>query len=224
MLELRHISRSFRQGDVVVDVLRDLSLNVETGSTLAIIGRSGSGKSTLLSIMSCMDRPSEGSVFLNGTETTTMEEKELSLLRNKEISIVFQSFELVPSFTAIENVMLPLDIRGSTDARSRAEEALRDVGLGHRLRHLPSELSGGEQQRVAIARALAQDAPLLFADEPTGNLDRRTGEEIIDLLLRGVRERKKTLVLVTHDLALATRLDRTVTLEGGNIAEGTARV
>ena len=214
MIQLSNIMKSYRQGATVVDVLRGVNLEVAAGASVAIVGASGSGKSTLLSVMACMDRPDSGQLVLNGRDATALTESELAQLRNRQLAIVFQSFELVPAFTALENVMLPLEIRGSA-AHAVAAEALHAVGLSHRLHHLPGQLSGGEEQRVAIARALAQDTPILFADEPTGNLDRHTGGEITEMLLQGVRERKKTLVLVTHDPEFARHADRIMRLENG---------
>jgi predicted ABC-type transport system involved in lysophospholipase L1 biosynthesis ATPase subunit len=218
MIELQNVSKSYRQGDQEIRVLTDVSLSIATGEKVAIVGASGSGKSTLLSIMSGMDTPDFGTVRIDGKDIGSMDERELADLRNKSIGVIFQSFELVPSFTALENVMLPLDIRGS-GTRGDAKRALESVGLSHRLEHLPSMLSGGEEQRVAIARALAQSPAILFADEPTGNLDRKTGEEVLRLIRDTLGETERTLVIITHDMGIAKTMDRVLRIEDGKVTD-----
>lgn len=216
MIELQNVSKSYRQGDAKISVLSNVSLTIATGEKVAIIGASGSGKSTLLSLMSGMDRPDSGRILIDDRDIGRMTERELADFRNRRIGVIFQSFELVPSFTALENVMLPLDIRGS-GTRDDAKHALVSVGLGHRLEHLPSMLSGGEEQRVAIARALAQSPSILFADEPTGNLDRKTGEEVLALIRGTLGEKERTLVMITHDREIARTMDRVLEIRDGNV-------
>ena len=216
MIELKHVSKSYRQSDTLIEVLKDINLTIASGEKVAIIGASGSGKSTLLSLMSGMDIPDSGSVLIDGNDIAKMGENKLSQLRNTNIGVIFQSFELVPSFSALENVMLPLDI-GGKESRAIAVQALTSVGLSSRMNHLPSMLSGGEEQRVAIARALVQSPSILFADEPTGNLDAQTGEQILAQLMDVAKDR--TLVIITHDKEIADRMDRIIEIKGGNINE-----
>jgi putative ABC transport system ATP-binding protein len=217
MIELQNISKTYTQGDTSIRVLNDVSLRIEDGERVAIVGASGSGKSTLLSIMSGMDVPDSGNVVIDGKNIGSMRDRELSDFRNRTIGVIFQSFELVPSFTALENVMLPLDIRNTGSAQD-AKQALDSVGLSHRLDHLPSMLSGGEEQRVAIARALAQSPKILFADEPTGNLDRKTGTEILDLI-RAAASTERILVMITHDQEIAKQMDRTLEIREGTVRD-----
>lgn len=219
MIELSHVSKSFPQGDGTIEVLRDVSLSVGVGEVVALIGPSGSGKSTLLSLMSGMDVPSSGSVRVDGKELSRMDDGSLSSFRNSIIGIVFQTFELIPSFTALENVLLPSDLSGtSADTnRKRAEELLVRVGLAHRLHQLPGKLSGGESQRVAIARALMNAPRVIFADEPTGNLDQANGGAIMDLLVENVRNEHGTLILITHDPEIAKRADRIFSIKDGAV-------
>ena len=200
-----------------VHVLKNLSLSVNKGEALGLIGPSGSGKSTLLMTMAGLEQPDSGSVTVDGVDLTRLDEDELARFRGLKIGIVFQSFHLIATMTALENVALPLDLANVPDAFARAEVELRAVGLGERLDHYPAQLSGGEQQRVAIARAIVSDPAILVADEPTGNLDEATGASIVDLLFRLKRERGATLVLVTHDSSLAARCDRTIGLHSGRI-------
>ena len=200
-----------------VHVLKNLSLSVNKGEELGLIGPSGSGKSTLLMTMAGLEQPDSGSVTVDGVDLTRLDEDELARFRGLKIGIVFQSFHLIATMTALENVALPLDLANVPDAFARAEVELRAVGLGERLDHYPAQLSGGEQQRVAIARAIVSDPAILVADEPTGNLDEATGASIVDLLFRLKRERGATLVLVTHDSSLAARCDRTIGLHSGRI-------
>ncbi len=218
MIELKHVSKTYSQGGETISVLRDISLVVEDGERVAIIGASGSGKSTLLSLMSGMDTPDSGEILIDGMDVAQMNEGELAQLRNKDIAVIFQSFELVPSFSALENVMLPIDIRGS-DALFTATHALEQVGLAHRLLHLPSMLSGGEEQRVAIARALAQDPKILFADEPTGNLDRTTGRTVLELIKGAANKKARTLVIITHELEIAKQMDRVLEIRDGVVRD-----
>lgn len=198
-------------------ILHDINLSIQQGESLAIVGPSGSGKSTLLGLLAGLDVPSKGSIFLNGTDITSLDEDARAELRSEKLGFVFQSFQLLPTFTAIENVMLPLELAERADARTEAKRILQRVGLDKRLNHYPTQLSGGEQQRVAIARAFAAQPELLMADEPTGNLDSQTGQSIIDLMFEINKERGTTLVMVTHDHALADRCDRILSLHDGQL-------
>lgn len=200
-----------------VHVLKNMSLRVEQGESVGIVGPSGSGKSTLLMVLGGLERADSGSVMVAGEELTAKDEDDLAAFRGRNIGIIFQSFHLIPNMTALENVAVPLELAGDPDAFERAAAELSAVGLGDRLGHYPGQMSGGEQQRVAIARALAPSPRLLVADEPTGNLDRKTGEQIADLLFSKQRERQTTLLLVTHDPALAARCERTVHVSSGRI-------
>jgi putative ABC transport system ATP-binding protein len=202
-------------------ILDSVTLGVPRGATAAIVGPSGAGKSTLLALLAGLDEPSSGQVWLNGAELTALDEDGRAALRNREVGFVFQSFHLLPSLTAIENVMLPLELHGAPNAAARARQALVDVGLEHRLRHYPKQLSGGEKQRVAIARAFVTGPSLLFADEPTGNLDHTTGAKILDMLFELNSKAGTTLVLVTHDLEAAARCGYVIELASGRIAKTT---
>ena len=208
------------EGELVI--LADISLSVAPGESLAIVGASGSGKSTLLGLMAGLDTASDGNVYLDGQDLGALDEDGRAALRASRVGFVFQSFQLLPSLTALENVMLPLELAGRSDARHDAEIILDRVGLGDRLHHYPKQLSGGEQQRVAIARAYAGEPMVLFADEPTGNLDSKTGERVGELLFNLNHEQGTTLVLVTHDVRLAERCDRVVELDAGRIVAGDA--
>jgi len=205
-----------------LDILKDISIELKAGETLAIVGASGSGKTTLLGLLAGLERPTAGRVELVGTDLSDLDEDARARLRRRRVGFVFQSFHLLPSLTALENVMLALEIGGFSEARERAVSALGDVGLSHRLNHYPRQMSGGEQQRVAIARAFAGDPAILFADEPTGNLDRRTGDSIADLLFTINQDHGTALVLVTHDLRLAKRCARLEEMESGRLVEGSA--
>lgn len=216
-LEVTALRKSFRQGETEITVIHDLALSVGRGETLAILGKSGSGKSTLLSLLSGLDSPDAGEVRLEGVDIAHLPEEALLKIRNEKIGIVFQQFHLFPELTALENAAIPLELRGDPEAEKKARAALESVGLAHRLDHTPDRLSGGEKQRVAIARAFVSEPALLLADEPSGNLDAKTGEEVMDLLFQRVRERGMTLILVTHDEALAARCERRVNLERGTI-------
>ncbi len=201
-------------------ILSDVSLNVQPGESVAIVGVSGAGKSTLLALLAGLDEPTSGKVQLAGKELTTLDEDGRAAVRAQHVGFVFQSFHLLPALTALENVMLPLELLGRRDARQAAAEVLVRVGLGERLGHYPRQLSGGEQQRVAIARAFVTGPELLFADEPTGNLDSATGERIMELLFGLNSVTHTTLVLVTHDMDLASRCDRIIRLDAGRIVPG----
>lgn len=205
------------EGDLTI--LDDVSLTVGRGETVAVVGPSGSGKSTLLALLAGLDEPSSGSVWLNGVELTALDEDGRARLRNRQVGFVFQSFHLLPSLTALENVLLPLELSGTDQNDARARQALGQVGLDSRLHHYPRQLSGGERQRVAIARAFVTEPALLFADEPTGNLDNKTGAHILDLLFELNAAANTTLVLVTHDLNAAQRCHRIIELESGRLVE-----
>ena len=213
----RHLSKVVTSSEAPLQILDDVSLSIERSSSLAIVGASGSGKSTLLSLLAGLDLPSSGQVILAGEDLTALNEDQRATLRGREVGFVFQSFQLLDSLTALENVMLPLELAGRSDARERAGELLQRVGLEARRQHYPQQLSGGEQQRVAIARAFASEPSILFADEPTGNLDAATGERISDLLFALNRDRGTTLVLVTHDAQLADRCQHAVRMQAGRL-------
>jgi putative ABC transport system ATP-binding protein len=219
LLRAESLTKKVTSPEGELTILDDVSLNVGHGETAAIVGPSGAGKSTLLALLAGLDEPTSGHVWLNGTELSALDEDGRASVRSREVGFVFQSFHLLPSLTAIENVMLPLELAAARDAPAKAREALVRVGLDHRLRHYPRQLSGGEKQRVAIARAFVGGPSLLFADEPTGNLDNKTGEKILALLFELNRAAKTTLVLVTHDLEAAARCDRTIELVAGRVAE-----
>ncbi|MEN9551757.1 MAG: hypothetical protein RI935_134 [Candidatus Parcubacteria bacterium] len=217
ILEVRTISKSYTQGDEIIHILKDVSFSVEKGETVAIMGPSGSGKSTLLSIMSGLDTPDSGTVLVEGQNIATLTEEALSTFRNKKISTVFQSFELVQFFNALENVSLPLTLRGDSHGDTKGKEMLKKLNLSHRINNLPKELSGGEQQRVAIGRALIGGADIIFADEPTGNLDSKNGQAVLDMFLDLVKEENKTLIIITHDSSIAERMDTQYELRDMNI-------
>jgi putative ABC transport system ATP-binding protein len=214
---LQDIDLSLGRGAARVHVLQGISLGIRRGEAVGLVGPSGSGKSTLLMTMAGLERPDSGRVVVDGTDLSRLDEDALARFRGRRIGIVFQSFHLVPTMTALENVALPLELADERDAFERAAAELRAVGLSERLHHYPAQLSGGEQQRVAIARAIVANPAILVADEPTGNLDENTGESIVDLLFALKRDRGATLVLVTHDYTLARRCDRMVRLRSGRI-------
>ncbi|MGN6283674.1 MAG: ABC transporter ATP-binding protein [Afipia sp.] len=216
-IAISNVNLSLGSGAARVHILKDVSLRIGPGEAVGLIGPSGSGKSTLLMVMAGLERPDNGEVVVNGVAFNALDEDGLARFRGRHVGIVFQSFHLIPTMTAIENVAVPLELAGHPDAQARAAKELELVGLGDRLHHYPSQLSGGEQQRVALARALAPDPAILVADEPTGNLDEATGKHIVDLLFANHAERGMTLVLVTHDHALAQRCDRVVRLRSGRI-------
>ena len=217
LLEARDVSKTVRGPEGRLDILAGVHLQVHSGESFAIVGASGSGKTTLLGLLAGLDTPSSGSIRLDGHALETVDEEARADLRRRLVGFVFQSFQLLPALTAEENVMLPLELEGRADARVQAHDALAAVGLTTRRRHYPAQLSGGEQQRVAIARAFVHAPRVLFADEPTGNLDQRTGHHIADLLFALNRDRNTTLVLVTHDAQLATRCSRGVELAEGRV-------
>lgn len=219
ILTARHLNKVVPSAEGELSILHDLSLDLCRGDSLAIVGSSGSGKSTLLGLLAGLDLPSSGSIHLAGQDLSQLDEDQRARLRAEQVGFVFQSFQLLDSLNALENVMLPLELEGHADARQRARALLERVGLGHRLTHYPRQLSGGEQQRVAIARAFVAEPAVLFADEPTGNLDSHTGERICDLLFELNRERGATLVLVTHDARLAQRCNRQIRLEAGQLVD-----
>ncbi|MBV8792731.1 MAG: ABC transporter ATP-binding protein [Pseudolabrys sp.] len=216
-ISLAGVNLSLGQGAARVHILKDIGLNIGRGEAIGLIGPSGSGKSTLLMVMAGLERPDSGDVTVAGQNLGGLDEDALARFRGRNVGIVFQSFHLIPTMTALENVAVPLELAGADDANERAARELSAVGLADRLHHYPAQLSGGEQQRVAIARALAPDPAILVADEPTGNLDETTGQQIIDLLFAGHEKRGTTLVLVTHDAALAARCKRVVRLRSGHV-------
>jgi len=216
-ISISNINLSLGAGAARVHILKDISLRVGSGEAIGLIGPSGSGKSTLLMVMAGLERPDSGQVVVNGTSFNDLDEDGLARFRGRHVGIVFQSFHLIPTMTALENVAVPLELAGHPDPAGRAARELEAVGLGARLHHYPTQLSGGEQQRVALARALAPDPAILVADEPTGNLDESTGGQIVDLLFAQHAQRGMTLVLVTHDNTLAHRCDRVVRLRSGRI-------
>lgn len=222
MLVARGLTKSYQSGTQPLTVLQDVSFEVPQGAFVSIVGPSGSGKTTLLGLLAGLDTPSRGTVTLDGVDLGSLDEDRRAALRGAKVGFVFQSFQLIPTLTALENVQVPLELAGvvsSRDAAARARELLSRVGLGDRTHHFPQQLSGGEQQRVALARAFVNEPRILFADEPTGNLDGATGERIVELLEALNRERGCTIVLVTHDAALAARTQRTIRLRDGVVVE-----
>jgi len=224
VIELRQVSKTVPSGAGMLTILHPLDLTIPDGRVMAVTGASGSGKSTLLGLIAGLDAPSTGSILIDDVDITALSEDALARLRGTRIGFVFQFFHLLPSLTAYENVLVPIEIAGGADPARRAKDLLTEVGLSDRGHHYPSQLSGGEQQRVAIARALANNPSILLADEPTGNLDSRTGGQVIDLLLRIHRARKSTLVLVTHDPEIAAIADLTMSLRDGQIVDSTERL
>ncbi len=217
MIELKNVEKTVRSGDEPLTILHSLSLEIPDGQFISIVGASGSGKSTLLGLIAGLDAPSRGQILIDNEDITKMNEDGLATLRGEKIGFVFQSFHLIPSLTALENVLVPMEIAGAKNARKRAGELLESVELTNRAHHYPSQLSGGEQQRIAIARAFANDPKILLADEPTGNLDSRSGRKIFELLTDLNQEHGATLVLVTHDEELAARADRLIRLRDGQV-------
>ncbi len=220
VLELRAVTKCFGEGDARIEVLKGLDVHVTRGEFVAIMGPSGSGKSTLLNIIGCLDHPTTGAYFLDGEDVGKLSDNRLSTIRNERIGFVFQSFNLVSQLTVLENVEVPFVYRRPhpSGVRERCRALLDSVGLGHRLKHLPSQLSGGERQRVAIARALANDPVLILADEPTGNLDTETGEDVLRLL-EGLHAEGRTIVMITHDADVAARANRCIHIQDGRIGE-----
>ena len=217
ILEAQHITKTYKIGERKIDVLKDISLKIEAGEVVAIVGSSGSGKSTLISMLSGLDQPTRGRIFVNSQDITDKTEDELAPLRNRTIGFVFQSFHLVPSLTAIENITFPAELNGDPQAYVKAEALLRRVGIWERADNFPHQLSGGEKQRVAICRALINQPSIIFADEPTGNLDSANSTEILNLLFELHREKESTLVLVTHNMEIARMTDRVIPLQDGEI-------
>jgi putative ABC transport system ATP-binding protein len=217
MIETENLGKTVPTSDGNLTILSSVTLTIKSAESLAIVGASGSGKSTLLSLLAGLDMPTQGFVKIKGKNLTQMNEDGRAELRNQLIGFVFQSFQLLPGLTALENVMLPLELRGDNNAKKAASILLDRVGLSQRLTHTPMKLSGGEQQRVALARAFVTKPAILFADEPTGNLDSKTGDHIIELLFELNKEKNTTLVLVTHDNALASRCHRTIKLDAGKL-------
>ncbi len=216
-ISLSGVNLSLGQSAARVHILKDIDLHIGVGETIGLVGPSGSGKSTLLMVMAGLERADSGTVMVAGEALNELDEDDLARFRGRNVGIVFQSFHLIPTMTALENVAVPLELAGVGDAQDRARQELVSVGLGARLDHYPAQLSGGEQQRVAVARALVPNPAILVADEPTGNLDETTGQQIIELLFAGHRKHGTTLVLVTHDASLAARCGRTVRLRSGHI-------
>jgi putative ABC transport system ATP-binding protein len=217
-IEVENLGKSVSMGEERLTILDGVSFSVNSGETVAVLGSSGSGKSTLLGLIAGLDAPTTGTVRIDGEDLFALDEDGRAALRGRGMGFVFQSFQLLPDLTALDNVMLPLELAGQADARERARAQLIRVGLGHRQRHRPNQLSGGEQQRVALARAFAVEPRILLADEPTGNLDPQTGAQVIDLLLELNRAQGATLIVVTHDPALAARCGRPLRLDGGRLA------
>jgi len=219
VIQLEGVWKVYQMGDVQVPALRGVDLEIERGEFLAIAGASGSGKSTIMNLIGCLDLPTRGRIFLGGVDIAGFDESQLAQIRGRKIGFVFQQFNLIPTLTALENVMLPLEFQNAdtSTARKKALELLNLVGLGERVHHLPSQLSGGEQQRVAISRALTVDPEIILADEPTGNLDSKTGEFILDFLSEIHRKDSRTIIIATHDLHLLKRAERVVYLKDGKI-------
>jgi putative ABC transport system ATP-binding protein len=223
MLEAKNLTKEYQSGSTRLAVLKHVSFSIPQGSFVAIVGPSGSGKTTLLGLLAGLDTPSDGTVTLDGVDLTRLTEDERARLRGEKVGFIFQSFQLIPTLTAIENVQVPLELRGEPGAAARARELMGRVGLADRADHFPAQLSGGEQQRVAIARAFSNAPRILFADEPTGNLDGETGERIVELLMQLNRESGSTIVLVTHEMYLAERASRIIRLKDGDVVEDRAR-
>lgn len=219
VLEVEQLTKQYQSGSKSLTVLSDVTFKVAQGQTISIVGPSGSGKTTLLGLCAGLDHASIGSVTLNNILLNSLNEDELAQVRNQYVGFVFQNFQLIPTLTALENVMVPLELRGEKHAYKTSKDLLERVGLGDRIDHYPTQLSGGEQQRVAIARAFSNDPLILFADEPTGNLDEETGQKIESLLFEINEEKNTTLVIVTHDIELAQKTDQIIKLKGGKIAQ-----
>lgn len=217
ILKINGLEKTYTSGQKQLTVLKNISFDVEQGQTFSIVGPSGSGKTTLLGLCAGLDHPNGGSVELCGYDVNALNEDERAQLRNKEVGFIFQNFQLLPTLTALENVSVPLELQGDKKAQKKSTTLLEKVGLGDRMHHYPSQLSGGEQQRVALARAFANRPSILFADEPTGNLDEETGEKVIQLLFELNKEAGTTLVIISHDLELANRTQQILTLKGGQI-------
>ena len=215
ILNIQNVSKTYQSAGRTLTVLEHINFSVEAGSTMSIVGPSGSGKTTLLGLAAGLDRANTGTVELNGIKLDNLNEDQRALVRNKHVGFIFQNFQLLPTLTALENVMVPLELRGEKNVKSRAVDLLQKVGLGDRGHHYPAQLSGGEQQRVSLARAFSNKPQILFADEPTGNLDAETSEKIIELIFNLNKEAGTTLILVTHDFDLANKTGRIIKLKGG---------
>jgi putative ABC transport system ATP-binding protein len=221
ILRAENLTKTYQSGGRTLTVLNSVSFEIQPGDTFSIVGPSGSGKTTLLGLCAGLDRASSGSIYLNNIKLDTLSEDERAAVRNQYVGFIFQNFQLLPTLTALENVMVPLELRGEKRAGKTAQELLERVGLGQRGHHYPTQLSGGEQQRVSLARAFANRPKILFADEPTGNLDTDTSANVVDLIFELNREAGTTLVLVTHDLELASRTQRIIRIKGGNLVSDT---
>ncbi len=219
ILNVHNLEKTYSSGSKKITVLHEINFAIEERETFAIVGPSGSGKTTLLGLCAGLDRPDAGTIDLCGAELSRLTEDERAILRNQKVGFVFQDFQLIPTLTALENVAVPLELQGAPKASQVGKELLEKVGLGDRIHHYPSQLSGGEQQRVAVARAFSNNPSILFADEPTGNLDAETGEKVIELLFNLNKELGTTLVIVTHDLELAEKTQRILRLRGGRIID-----
>ncbi|GEM68545.1 ABC transporter ATP-binding protein [Sphingobacterium mizutaii NBRC 14946 = DSM 11724] len=217
ILQVQHVFKNYQIGDHKIPVLNDINFEIEEGSTVSIVGPSGSGKTTLLGLCAGLDQSSEGDIILNGIKLTGLSEDKLAQVRNEHVGFVFQNFQLLPTLTALENVLVPMELRGMRNKQKEALELLEKVGLSARADHYPSQLSGGEQQRVSLARAFANKPKILFADEPTGNLDAETSAIIEDMLFQLNKESGTTLVIVTHDLDLAAKTQKIIPIKGGKI-------
>ncbi len=217
ILNIKNVSKTYQSGGSTLSVLEDINISVAAGDTLSIVGPSGSGKTTLLGLAAGLDRSTNGTVELNGIKLDNLSEDQRAAVRNKHVGFIFQNFQLLPTLTALENVMVPIELRGEKGAKARAVDLLQKVGLGDRGHHYPAQLSGGEQQRVSLARAFSNKPQILFADEPTGNLDAETSEKIIELIFNLNKEAGTTLILVTHDYELANKTGRIIKLKGGRI-------
>lgn len=216
MIILKNITKAFHDGDKDIEIIKDISISINNGQKVAIVGASGSGKSTLLSIMSGLDKPTKGEVLIDGTNINNLTDEEFSIFRNKKVGIIFQSFELIQFFTAEENASLALDIRNEPN-KTLIDSIFENLNLTHRKESMPSTLSGGEQQRTAIARVLASGCEIIFADEPTGNLDEITGKKVLDLLLESVKKYNKTLIIITHDMDIAKQMDTIYKMSDGKL-------
>lgn len=219
MLEVKNLHKTYSSGNKEVNVLKDINFKIDKGEIVSIVGPSGSGKTTLLGLCAGLDKATSGSVILSNQSLEPLNEDERAALRNQEVGFIFQNFQLIPTLTALENVMVPLELRGESGTAKRSMELLEKVGLADRHDHYPTQLSGGEQQRVSLARAFSNNPKILFADEPTGNLDEETGKKVEDLLFQLNKESGTTLVIVTHDLNLAAKTNRVIKLKGGKLIE-----
>ncbi|MEM5778484.1 MAG: ABC transporter ATP-binding protein [Candidatus Aenigmatarchaeota archaeon] len=217
IIELRNVSKEYGKGEAKVRAVCDVNLKIRKGENIAIMGPSGSGKSTLLHLIGCLDKPTRGKIFIDGKDISNLNENELARIRREKIGFIFQFFNLIPTFTALGNIELPMIFSKRPNRKERAKELLRLVGLEHRLYHYPSQLSGGETQRVAIARALANEPQIILADEPTGNLDSKSGKEVMELLVKLNKEKGVTLLVITHDISIAKHAEKIIRIKDGRI-------